>query len=178
VNFDALMLTPWMQPHQIVAWPEAICALYLGKAEVLEEYAEKIRGPSISMNIPAVMRLKKPVTRVKRDVKFSRLNVYTRDDFRCQFCGAKRPARELTYDHVLPFSRGGKTDWENIVTACGRCNRKKGNRTPEEAGMQLLKRPARPKSLPLVRCFALPRVVPAQWQPYLGDALVAVATAG
>ena len=174
---NCLVLTPWMQPHQSVVWQEAVTLVFLGKAEALEHHDAVVSSPSVTIRLPAVARLKKTVSRMKKDVKFSRLNVYARDGFRCQFCGEKKAQRLLTYDHVLPFSRGGKTEWTNIVTACGSCNRRKANRTPEEANMRLLQRPVRPKALPLVSAFALPNVVPAEWLPYLQhDAAHSVAT--
>jgi 5-methylcytosine-specific restriction endonuclease McrA len=157
-----------MQPHQAVTWQEAVVLSYLGKAEVLEHYDAHVSSPSMTIRLPAVLRLKKPVSRHKKDVKFSRANLYARDDHRCQYCGEKKSPRVLTYDHVLPFSRGGKTEWTNIVTACGTCNRRKANRTPEEAGMHLIKRPIKPKALPLVTLFAMPRAIPSVWEPYLG----------
>lgn len=170
MNTNCLVLTPWMQPHQSVSWQEAVTLAFLDKAEVLEEYDASVSSPSMTVQIPAVLRLKKHVSRTKKDIKFSRINVYQRDDFRCQFCGEKKPQRALTYDHVVPFSRGGKTEWTNIVTACGPCNRRKGNRTPDEAGMHLMKRPVKPKVLPLVTAFVLPKTIPPQWLPYLAPA--------
>ena len=164
---DCLVLTPWMQPHQTISWEEAITLVYLDKAEALEHYDATVSSPSMTLHIPAVIRLKKKVALRKKDVKFSRANVYERDGYRCQFCGEKKSARQLTYDHVVPYSRGGKTEWTNIVTACGTCNRRKANRTPEEAGMRLLKKPIVPKALPLSGVFALPRIVPPSWLPYL-----------
>jgi 5-methylcytosine-specific restriction endonuclease McrA len=156
-----------MQPHMTASWQESVTLVYLDKAEALEQYDATVSSPSMTIQIPAVVRLKKRVARMKKDVKFSRANVYQRDEHRCQFCGEKKSTRQLTYDHVKPFSRGGKTDWTNIVTACGDCNRRKANRTPEEAGMRLLKQPVKPRALTLSGVFALPRSVPAQWLPYL-----------
>jgi 5-methylcytosine-specific restriction endonuclease McrA len=158
-----------MQPHQAVSWQEAVVLAYLGKADVLEHYDVHVSSPSTSIRLPAVVRLKKPIARTKKDVKFSRANIYARDDLRCQYCGERKHARALTYDHVFPFSRGGKTEWTNIVSACGPCNRRKANRTPEEAGMRLLKRPIAPRTLPLASIFALPKTIPSAWAPYLGE---------
>src|ERR1700686_1046450 len=144
----ALVLTPWMHPHRVTEWHESISLALSRKADVLEEYDEVVRSPSITVQIPAVLRLKKNLARPKTDEKFSRSNVYTRDQWTCQYCGEKKTPRQLTYDHVLPFSKGGKTDWHIIVSACGRCNRRKANKTPEKAGMRLLKHPVKPRSLP------------------------------
>lgn len=163
-----LVLTPWMAPHQSIDWQEAVTLVFLGKAELLEHYDATVSSPSVTLHIPAVLRLKKAIARMKKDVKFSRASVYQRDGHRCQYCGEKKATRALTYDHVVPFSRGGPTTWNNIVTSCAACNLRKRNRTPEEAGMKLLSHPVRPNALPLVGLFALPSEVPEQWLPYLG----------
>jgi 5-methylcytosine-specific restriction endonuclease McrA len=157
-----------MAPHKIVPWQTAVVMSYLGKVEVVEEYDEDIVAPSLTIKTPAVVRLKKAMGGAKRAVKFSRLNVFTRDDFRCQYCGVKKPPRELSYDHVVPRVQGGKTGWHNIVTSCHPCNAHKRGRTPEQAGMTLLRAPYQPKTLPLPGP-ALPRRerdVPAAWRHY------------
>jgi 5-methylcytosine-specific restriction endonuclease McrA len=162
-----LLLTPWMAPHKIISWQRAVTLLYLGKVEVLEEYEEELRSSSWAMRTPAVVRLTKGRVSTKQVVRFSRVNVFTRDGFRCQYCGEKKPIDELNYDHVLPRVRGGQTAWENIVTSCYGCNDKKGSRTPEEAGMRLLRKPHKPKSLPLTPAFRLePSRLPTLWQAY------------
>src|SRR5512135_441098 len=140
-----------MSPHRITSWFDAVCLVYTAKAIVLEEYEETISSPSVTMQVPAVIQLRRAVSQHKKAVKFSRMNVFTRDDFRCQYCGEKKTMRELNYDHVLPRHQGGKTCWENIVAACYSCNGKKRNRTPEQAGMKLLKAPHRPKTLPMAK---------------------------
>lgn len=164
---ETLVLTPSMQPHQCLCWHDGICLVYLGKAETVEEYDDTVSSPSVTMRVPAVIRLVKAVKRRTGEVKFSRTSVYTRDEFRCLYCGSRRPPRRLTYDHVRPRVQGGQTTWENIATACDTCNRKKGGRTPEQAGMRLLKTPARPKTLPISPALSLPRIVPVEWRPYL-----------
>ena len=165
---QCLVLTPSMQLHQILPWYESICAWYKGAVDVLEEYDETVSSPTVTIQIPAVARLRRAPPREKRDVKFSRVNVYQRDDHRCQYCGVRKRARELTYDHVIPRARGGLTNFENIVTCCVRCNSKKDSRTPEEAGMRLLKLPRKPRTLAMVMPIVLPREVPSLWLPYLG----------
>jgi 5-methylcytosine-specific restriction endonuclease McrA len=164
---NCLVLTPWMSPHQSISWQEAVTLVFLKKADVLEEYEATVSSPSMTIQLPAVLRLKKQVVRMKKDVKFSRVNVYQRDSYTCQYCCNKKPASQLNYDHVIPRSRGGKTVWENIVTSCVKCNLHKDNRTPEEAGMRLLRKPQKPKSLPLTSIFVLPREVPEEWLVYL-----------
>ncbi len=139
---------------------------------MLEHYDAFVSSPSVRLQVPAVVRLRKMIARVKADVKFSRINVYTRDGFRCQYCGLKRTTKHLNYDHVLPRSQGGKTVWDNIVTSCISCNLRKDCRTPEQAGMRLLKRPTKPKTLPLSGTFVLPKDVPGPWMPYLGQGVL------
>jgi 5-methylcytosine-specific restriction endonuclease McrA len=162
-----LLLTPWMAPHKIISWQRAVTLLYLGKVEVVEEYDDELRSISAVIKTPAVVRLTKGHASTKQVVRFSRVNVYTRDGFRCQYCGAKKPMDELNYDHVIPRMRGGQTVWENIVTSCYGCNDRKGSRTLEEAGMKLLRKPFKPKTLPITPAFRLePSRLPSVWQPY------------
>ena len=85
---------------------------------------------------------------VRREVPFTRRNIFARDDHRCQYCGKRLPKHELTIDHVMPRSRGGADTWENLVLACVKCNVRKGNRTPDEACMPLMRKPSRPRWLP------------------------------
>lgn len=144
-----LLLTPYYTAHEVIPWEDAICLLYLGKVEVVAEYDDTLRSPSVTMKTPSVVRLKNEFGRVKRGVKFSRQNVFARDRFRCCYCGTGGTYETLNYDHVVPRARGGKTDWSNIATACIPCNSRKGDRTPEQAGMRLLSQPHKPKSLPM-----------------------------
>ena len=164
---QTLLLTPWMMPHKIISWQTAVTMSFLGKVEVLEEYDEDIRSPSLAIKAPAVVRLKRPIGGMKRGVKFSRVNVFARDEFRCQYCGTRRPSHELNYDHVVPRVQGGKTGWENIVTSCYDCNSRKRGRTPAEAGMRLLRSPVKPKALPMTT--VIPRDgkrIPPAWSSY------------
>jgi len=143
-----LVLDQGYQPHRVVSWQRAVTMLFAGKVEVIEAYDEEIRSPSTSLSMPSVVRLLRALRRRARRLRFSRMNVALRDDFRCQYCGDRFILRELTFDHVVPRSAGGKTHWENVVMACRPCNGRKGGRTPAEAGMSLRKEPYRPKSLP------------------------------
>jgi 5-methylcytosine-specific restriction endonuclease McrA len=162
-----LLLNPWMAPHKIISWERAVVLVVLGKVDVLEEYDEEIRSRSFALRTPAVVRLKKAGRTMKHVVRFSRINVYTRDGFRCQYCGEKKAMRDLNYDHVLPRVKGGQTVWENIVTSCYACNDRKGSRTPEEAGMRLRKKPSRPTSLPVTPAFRVDlSEMPEPWLPY------------
>lgn len=162
-----LLLNPWMAPHKIISWERAVVLFVLGKVDVLEEYDEEIRSRSLSLKTPAVVRLKRGGRPAKKPIRFSRINVYTRDGFRCQYCGEKKSTRDLNYDHVVPRARGGKTVWENIVTSCYACNDRKGGRTPEEAGMKLVREPFAPDTLPRNAAFHVMRSeLPEPWLPY------------
>jgi 5-methylcytosine-specific restriction endonuclease McrA len=163
---STLLLTPWMAPHKIISWQTAIVMSFLGKVDVIEEYDDVVASPSVTMKTPAVVRLKRTGAGAKRPVKFSRANVFTRDGFSCQYCGARKSPRELNYDHVVPRVQGGKTVWENIVTSCYDCNGKKQGRTPEQAGMKLLRTPVKPRSLPSVLVSFRETKLPVAWTPY------------
>ncbi len=166
---ETLVLTHHYQPHRVVPWQKAITMLFDGKVEVLSEYDEDIRSVSLTIKMPAVVRLVRALRGVqRRGVKFSRANVLARDAFACQYCGRKAPPRELTFDHVVPRSQGGRTTWENIVTACRRCNGKKGGRTPDQAKMALMRAPICPKTLPLMHVrFELGRGIPEAWKSWM-----------
>lgn len=116
-----------MLPPSTIQWKEAITYLWLDKVHVLEWYDDwVVSSASWETRVPAVIMLKDMMKR-KRKPRFSRYNVYLRDMFTCQFCLTQFPQSQLTLDHVLPISKGGKTNWENIVAACGPCNSRKGN---------------------------------------------------
>ncbi len=162
-----LLLTSWYFPLKVIRWEDAITMLYLKKADSVIDYDEEIRSPSTAMSLPAVLRLRRNIGKVKRGVKFSRVNVFTRDSFRCQYCGQRSAMSKLTYDHVVPRSCGGRTEWTNIVTACKPCNASKADRTPEESGMFPHNRPVRPKSLPLTGPVIDAARAPREWQDFL-----------
>lgn len=167
MQHHTLLLTPWMQPHRIVTWQDAICRLVDEEIVVLESYSETVSSQKLTFQIPSVAQLKTAVPANKKGVKFSRINVLTRDGFQCQYCGNRYPRRQLNYDHVIPRALGGRTVWENIVTSCYPCNTRKAGRTPEQAKMRLLKQPHRPKSLPLTMPTIPIGRAPDEWMPYL-----------
>ena len=162
-----LLLSISYEPIKVIDWRKAITMLFLGKVEVIEEYGCNIHSVSFTIKLPSVVRLLKVVKRNSKSVKFSRQNIYARDRYKCQYCGDKFPTEELTYDHVLPKSRGGRTEWTNIVTCCIDCNRKKGGKTPREASMKLLKKPVMPTWIPAVRLTIGFKQVPQTWREYL-----------
>ncbi len=141
--------------------------VFLEKVEVVQEWEREVHAEKLSLRVPAVVRLLRFVGFRKRDVKFSRQNIYARDKFCCQYCGETLRARELTCDHVVPRSRGGRTVWTNIVTCCRPCNRKKGGRTPEEAGFRLLRKPSRPSWLLGFHARFAAHKPPPSWREYL-----------
>src|SRR4030043_1333866 len=144
-----LLLNASFEPLMVISWKKAVVMVILDKVEVVEEYGRILRGVTFALRLPAVIRLTRYVRRKTLLVKFSRQNLYVRDSGRCQYCGASFEQKELTYDHVIPRSRGGQTEWTNVVTCCTSCNLKKGGRTPEEAGMSLIRKPRAPIWIPL-----------------------------
>lgn len=123
----------------------AITLLYLNKAETVRDTNYVIRSVTTIFKVPSVIRLLyKTAKRFIPALKYSRKNIHSRDSYTCQYCGSQK---NLSIDHILPVSRGGKSTWENTVTACMRCNSKKGSRTPEEANMKLSRPPVRPNMM-------------------------------
>ncbi len=162
-----LLLTQGYEPLKVISWQRAITLYTLDKVDVVEEYDAEIRAMSYVVRVPAVVRLRKAFRRHKKVVKFSRVNIYARDHHRCQYCGDRCTISGLTYDHVLPRSRGGATSWENIVSCCYACNARKANRTPAEAKMRLLATPVRPTWMPAVEIRVSASSVPDAWRDYV-----------
>ena len=162
-----LLLNFTFEPLKIVTWKKAVLMVMLEKVEVIKEYERIIRGVSFALRLPAVIRLNRFIKRGRPHVKFSRQNLYGRDKRRCQYCGFPFQHKELTYDHVIPRSRGGQTEWTNVVTCCTACNLKKGGRTPEEAGMFLIQKPKTPIWIPLLTMSLGIEETPDPWKDYL-----------
>ncbi len=162
-----LLLSPWYVPLKILRWQDAVKLRYEGIAEVVAEYDDEIRSPSVTWQVPAVVRLRKLDRADKRAVKFSRFNVYQRDGYRCQYCRKKFAARDLTYDHVVPRSAGGRTCWTNIVTACRDCNTRKADKTCDESGMFPFNQPVQPKSLAVAGPIIDRDTAPEEWLAFL-----------
>jgi 5-methylcytosine-specific restriction endonuclease McrA len=151
----------------VINWKRALKLVFLEKVEVLEETDREVHSESCALRVPAVVRLLRFVGFRRREIKFSRQNVYARDKHRCQYCGDRLTPKALTCDHVIPRSRGGGTVWTNIVTCCKPCNRRKGGRTPDEAGLKLLKKPTRPSWLLGFRARFAVQQPPTSWREYL-----------
>jgi len=162
-----LLLTQGYEPIQIISWQRAMTLVALDKVEIVERYPAEVRAVSVVVQVPAVIRLRRAFRRHARLVKFSRVNIYARDGYRCQYCGVRCTVAELTFDHVMPRSRGGRTNWENIVACCYACNARKANRTPAEARMALRAVPVRPAWLPSVQLRTAARSMPDAWQSYV-----------
>ncbi len=169
---DTLVLNAAYQPLRRVSWQEAFRLVFTGRVEVVESYADRVvRSAREVFPVPSVVRFVRMVVEsvFHRGVKFNRRNVYLRDKGRCQYCGERVPSTDFEFEHVIPRSQGGHTRWANIVVACTACNRRKGNRTPAQAGMRLRIRPVRPRSLPGTGSAGLAwdEGMPHSWRDYL-----------
>lgn len=162
---DVLVLNRSFFAIQVINWQRALTLVYLDHARVVDEEYKTytfedwrelsaaiqespsgyIRTPTFKIAIPEVICLRYFDGLPKSEVKFTRRNIYEHFGYRCSYCGHKFSSAELNLEHVIPRSRGGKTDWANVVTACIVCNLRKGNRLPDEAGMKLLIKPTKPK---------------------------------
>jgi len=164
-----LLLNAGFEPLRVVSWQRAFILVFQGKVEILEEYALSVSTVSAKFRIPAVIKLRRWVNlkRMAPVIRFSRVNVYLRDNYRCQYCYRTFPEKELTMDHVKPVVKGGKKNWENIVAACTKCNQKKGDRAPEEVGFKLLNRPVVPNWLPGNLLSVKSKTPPPSWRRYL-----------
>ena len=161
-----LLLNASYEALTVVDWKRAIGLVVLERVDLVEEYEATVSSPRETWRIPAVIRLKNYLRRPWVPVPFSRKNIFLRDEFRCQYCLVGVTTSDATIDHVHPRSRGGLHRWENVTTACGPCNRKKGARTPSEAGMPLQQQPYRPRWLPFTKRpggFSFPQ----EWEPWL-----------
>jgi 5-methylcytosine-specific restriction endonuclease McrA len=140
-----------------------------GRVEVVENYVDKFIGlVEGSIPMPAIVRFIASHVRKRwrKKTKFSKANVYARDNGNCQYCGHRVSVSDATFDHIIPKSKGGKTNWENIVVACFKCNQTKGNRLPKEAGMTLKSTPRKPHNLPVIG-IAKKANIPESWEAYI-----------
>jgi len=154
-------------PLSLWSWQDALKAVFLDRVDVVAQYETKVHSPSFEMHLPSVVSLKTYVNHARAPA-FTRFNVFLRDGFACQYCSS--PDRDnLTFDHVIPRSKGGRTTWENVVAACSRCNLKKGGRLPREAKMVPARKPTRPTMFELNergRAFP-PHYLHQSWQDFL-----------
>ncbi|MDR1828123.1 MAG: HNH endonuclease [Methylobacteriaceae bacterium] len=152
-------------PLSIWAWQEAVKAVFMDRVNIVATYEQSIRSPSFEMRLPSVVSLKSFVLQSRKPA-FTRFNVFLRDRFSCQYCGSRE---DLTFDHVVPKCKGGKTRWDNIVTACSTCNIKKGSALPEEVKMWPRRRAWEPSSYDLQRNGRMfpPNHLHESWMDYL-----------
>jgi len=132
-------------PLSLWSWQDAVKAVFLDRVNVVSEYDQAIHSPSWQMQLPSVISLKEYVQASRRPA-FTRFNVFLRDRFTCQYCNEPFPTPDLTFDHVIPRSKGGRTEWTNVVTACSKCNLRKGNMSVREAGMIIHRKPVQPNN--------------------------------
>jgi 5-methylcytosine-specific restriction endonuclease McrA len=159
-----LVLNATYEPVNVCTVRRAVVLLLKDKAEVVEHAAWELHSATRTIARPMVIRLVTYV-RIPRDThrrKITRRAVFARDDWTCQYCGARS---NLTVDHVIPRSKGGVSSWDNIVASCAPCNRRKGDALPRQAGMQLLKQPRTPN--PQVFIQVASPTIPAAWRAYL-----------
>ena len=183
LSSSVLVLNKVFQAVEIVTARRAFALFYKGHVRaVLEDYRtcdwenwqdipvqaedEHVTTPSRKIKVPRVIQLLSFDRVPRQEVKFSRKNIYLRDKNRCQYCGRRFRTEELNLDHVVPVSRGGRSTWENVVCSCIRCNIRKANRTPDEAGMALVVRPHKPRWHPLVRASCRYQ----EWKNFLDEA--------
>jgi 5-methylcytosine-specific restriction endonuclease McrA len=159
-----LVLNATFEPINVCTVRRAVVLLLKEKAEILEHASWQLHSASLSVARPVVIRLVSFV-RIPRDThrrKITRRAVFARDDWTCQYCGARS---NLTVDHVVPRSKGGLSSWENIVASCAPCNRRKGDALPRQVGMRLLREPRTPR--PTVFIQVASPTIPTAWQQYL-----------
>jgi 5-methylcytosine-specific restriction endonuclease McrA len=172
-HFPALVLNADFRPLSyfplsVWSWQDAVKAVYLDRVSVLSEYDVAVHSPSQAFRLPSVIALKDYIHSARKPA-FTRFNVFLRDIFACQYCGERYPTQELTFDHVIPRSRGGRTTWENVVTACAHCNLRKGSKLPRECRMYPRHKPCQPTTWELQengRAFP-PNYLHASWRDYL-----------
>lgn len=169
-HFPALVLNADFRPLSyyplsLWSWQDTVKAVFLDRVNIVSEYDRFVRSPSNEMRLPSVVALKTYV-RPALYPAFTRFNVFLRDRFTCQYCGCKA---ELTFDHLVPRSRGGLTRWENVLTACSPCNLRKGSLTPEQVGLRPRHQPYRPTVFELHRNGRLfpPNYLHQSWLDYL-----------
>lgn len=152
-------------PLSLWNWQEAVKAVFLDRVNIVSEYDRAVHSPSFEIKLPSVVSLKSYV-RPALYPAFTRFNVFLRDRFSCQYCGI---SNDLTFDHLIPRSRGGQTLWDNVVTACAPCNLKKGGKMPKFSGMQPSQQPYRPTVHELHRNGRLfpPNYLHKSWMDYL-----------
>ncbi|MCI4661266.1 MAG: HNH endonuclease [Neomegalonema sp.] len=132
-------------PLSLWCWQDAVKAVFLGRVDIVAEYDHEVRSPSQAIKLPSVIALRDYVKPALYPA-FTRFNLFLRDEFSCQYCSK---GGEMTFDHVIPRSKGGKTSWQNVVAACPSCNLRKGNMSLSKSGLSLNRKPFRPTAIQL-----------------------------
>ena len=166
MNAPVLVLNANYEPLNVCRTRRALGLLLAGKAELLLNGRGYIHTVRTAYPRPSVIRLGYMIKRPRPHVRLTKREIFRRDDFRCQYCGATAP--HMTIDHVVPRHRGGRYTWQNLVTACERCNLKKGGRTIQEAHMSLLRAPAEPRATALY-LYGAHLEDNQDWQPFLAN---------
>jgi 5-methylcytosine-specific restriction endonuclease McrA len=170
-QFRVLVLNSSYEPIKIVNWKRAILLFLADKIEVLDCHPNAvIHSVMESYSLPSVVRIRSFVRlrrRSRAHYSFSRQHIFMRDEYQCQYCLHTFSPRDLTLDHVMPVTRGGQKTWENLVCCCVGCNQKKGSKTPEEAGMNLMKVPRKPRHPLIPELLHLRKRLPDSWRPYI-----------
>jgi len=165
VNLPVLVLNQSYEPLTICRARRAVVLIYRGKAEMLENGVGFIHTATETFPLPSVIRLAFMVKRPYRKRKMTRFEVFNRDQYTCQYCG--KETRQLTLDHIIPRYRDGQHTWENVVSACVACNRRKAGRTPKEARMKLSRLPSYPSDSSFFNIPYRYREAKQEWQKYL-----------
>ncbi|HAK62171.1 MAG TPA: HNH endonuclease [Alphaproteobacteria bacterium] len=152
-------------PLSLWSWQDTIKAVFLDRVNIVSEYEQKVHSPTFTMALPSVVSLKRYI-KPARFPAFTRFNLFLRDGFVCQYCSSRE---ELTFDHIVPRSRGGRTTWQNVVAACSPCNLSKGSKLYSECGMRLKRLPFRPTNHDLQKCGRAfpPNYLHHSWLDYL-----------
>jgi 5-methylcytosine-specific restriction endonuclease McrA len=165
--WKVLILNQTFEPLQVCTARRAVRLLFTGKAERVEDSSHIVRSPSTALRLPSVIRLHHFVRLpISPSISFNKKNILKRDGFTCQYCG-RNGGERMTIDHVVPKSLGGRTVWENVVSACRACNLRKGNKSPHEAGMRLRFPPTRPRSASVLGILAHASAQHEVWRKYL-----------
>jgi 5-methylcytosine-specific restriction endonuclease McrA len=169
---DTLVLNMAYQPIKYVNWEKAMTLWISGRVEVVEFHKNRVvHTVSEVISVPSIIRYTKGIfkSRIFGYAKYNKQSVFARDNGTCQYCGKVLSYNEFTRDHVIPVAQGGKTTWDNIVVSCKRCNNLKGNNTPKQAGMRLIKEPRFPSSYEIMKKKSAMKnqIIPEEWESYL-----------
>ncbi len=165
VDYPCLVLNQSYEPLNVCRARRAITLVFSGKAEMLEDGVGLIHTSNLTFPLPSVIRLAYLVKRPRPQPKLTRVEIFNRDHYTCQYCG--KQSHQLTLDHVVPRNQGGRHTWDNLVSACAACNRKKAGRTPEQAHMTLHKAPVRPSGSIYLNIPYQYLATQSSWQKYL-----------